>query len=153
MRPIRITVDSDLNALFAISAAVRGVCRHLAMSDEEAGAVELCVVEAVTNVIRHAYGGVPGNEVWLEMCYTAERLDLNVQDRGASMPQPQVRRLAEGSEVFAFDPADLNSVPEGGMGLELIRQTMDRASYSTHGDTNCLRLTKFLRPEAKEVRA
>jgi anti-sigma regulatory factor (Ser/Thr protein kinase) len=39
----------------------------------------------------------------------------------------------------------LAGVPEGGMGIEIIRQAMDEASYSTNSGTNCLRLTKFLR--------
>ena len=70
------------------------------------------------------------------------------------MPEEQVRRLIQGSDVFAFDPSDLKSVPEGGMGLELMRQTMDQATYSTEGGTNCLRLTRFLRPEGlREVHA
>lgn len=154
MRPIRIIVDSDLEVLFLVSAAVRGVCRHLTMCEDDAAAVELCAVEAVTNAIKHAYGGAPGNDVWIEMSYTPERLDLNIRDQGASMPERHARRLREASDVFAFDPADLQSVPEGGMGLELIRQTMDQASYSTYGGMNCLRLTKFLRAEgSKEVHA
>lgn len=154
MRAIRIIVDSDLDALFVVSAAVRGLCRHLGMSEEETGTVELCAVEAVTNAIKHAYGGVPGNDVWIEMSYTPDRLDLHVRDQGASMPEKQMRRLKEGSDVFAFEPTDLESVPEGGMGLELIRQSMDQACYSTHDGTNSLRLTRFLRPEeSKEVHA
>ena len=154
MRAIRIIVDSDLETLFVVSAVVGGVCRRLAMGEEEAAATELCAVEAVTNAIKHAYRGAPGNDVSIEIAYTPERLDLAVRDRGASMPEEQVRRLIQGSDVFAFDPSDLKSVPEGGMGLELMRQTMDQATYSTEGGTNCLRLTRFLRPEGlREVHA
>jgi serine/threonine-protein kinase RsbW len=142
---MRITVDSDLADLFLVSLVIEGVCNHLGMDADQASSVDLCVIEAATNAIKHAYRGAPGRDVSVEIFFNPERLDVEVRDQGASMPQEQLRKLREGSHVLEFDPADLAGVPEGGMGIEIIRQAMDEASYSTNSGTNCLRLTKFLR--------
>jgi serine/threonine-protein kinase RsbW len=116
------------------------------MNDADTSSLELCAVEGVTNAIKHAYRSVPGNEVSLEVSFNRQRIDLDVRDQGTSMPEEHIQKLRNGSSVFAFDPADLSKIPEGGMGLEIIRQQMDEASYSACCGTNCLRLTKFLRP-------
>jgi serine/threonine-protein kinase RsbW len=125
----------------------------------EASSVDLCATEAVTNAIKHAYRGAQGHDVSVEVCFTSEpdpdvRLDVSVCDQGVSMPEEQLAKLRDGSNVLEFDPADLGSVPEGGMGIEIIRLLMDQVSYSTNGGTNCLRMTKFFgRSESAKVPA
>jgi serine/threonine-protein kinase RsbW len=146
----RITIDSDLGMLFVVSILMRGVCDHLGLNADDAASLELCAVEAATNAIKHAYRGAPGHEVSLEVFFTRDRLYVDVCDQGASMPEEQIGKLRTGSHVLEFDPEDLGAVPEGGMGLEIIRQAMDEASYSSNGGTNCIRLTKFLRPTGSE---
>jgi len=146
----RFTIDSDLTDLFLVFIIIRGVCDHLGMAATEASSIGVCTVEAAANAIKHAYRGVRGHDVWLHVSFTPERLDLEVRDQGITMPEKQVNLLSSGSHVFEFDPTNLEGIPEGGMGLEIIRQTMDEASYSTRDGTNCLRLTKFLRPAGPE---
>lgn len=151
MSRFRVILDTNLSELFLVSILVRGLCDHLGMDATQTASVEVCAVEAVTNAIKHAYGNTSGHEVWLDVATTPERLDLSIQDQGRSMPSEQRRRLMEGSRVFEFDSADIKSVPEGGMGLEIIRQQMDEASYSVHEGVNCLRLTKYVNGPDKRV--
>ena len=108
--------------------------------------MELCAVEAVTNAIKHAYRGAGGHEVSVEVSFTRERLDLDVRDQGMSMPAAQALKLRSGSQVFDFDPSDLEAIPEGGMGLEIIRREMARHPIRRRVDSIVCRLTKFLRP-------
>jgi serine/threonine-protein kinase RsbW len=145
MSRFRLTIDSTLNQLFVISLVVRGVCLRLGMSAADTSSVDVSTVEAVTNAIKHAYIGVQGHEVTIEFSYTHKRLDLYVLDRGKSMPEEHAAKLRHGSRVLEFDPVDLSAIPEGGMGLQIIHQLMDEAAYSAEGETNCLRLTKFVR--------
>lgn len=152
MGRFRLTVDSNLNNAFLVSVFVRAVCDRLGMTREDTCSVDVCVVEAVTNVMKHAYLGAPGKEVSVEISATTERLDLYVRDQGQGMPEEHRAKLLNGSQVLDFDPSNLEGVPEGGMGLQIIHQLIDEAAYSTEGGTNCLRLTKFLRP-AETLRA
>jgi inorganic pyrophosphatase len=146
MHRFRLTLDSNLNSVFQSSVFVRGVCERLGMNIDDTFSIDVCVVEAVTNVIKHAYHGAPGKDVSIEVSAKPTRLDLYVHDQGQSMPDEYVTKLLNGSQVFNFDPQDLAGVPEGGMGLQIIHQLIDEVDYSVEGGTNSLRLTKFLRP-------
>lgn len=153
MKGFYIRINSDLSEVHIISAVVRMVCEHLGFGPEDASGVELSVTEAVTNSIEHAYRGAPDGEVSVAVSYAQERLQVEIHDCGTTMPEQSRERLRTSSGVFDFDPSDLAQLPEGGMGLELIRQTMDEAVYSSDSRGNCLRLVKYLRrPEPKEMR-
>ena len=43
-----------------------------------------------------------------------------------------------------FDPEDLRSIPEGGMGLVIIKEIMDSTGYKTEDGKNHLTMTKKL---------
>ena len=148
MSRLRIAIDSDLEEVFLVSLVIHAVCRHLALDEAETSEVELCAVEAVTNVIKHAYGRELGHDVSVALSFTGQRLDLEISDEGLSMALEHREHLRNGSAVLAFDPTNLAGVPEGGMGLEIIRRTMDHVEYSTRDGNNQLRLTKFLRTGA-----
>ncbi len=145
MSRFRLSFDSSLSNLFAVSALVRSVCDSLGMPVADTSSVDVCAVEAVTNAIKHAYLCAPGNEVCVEIRSTPERLDLYVSDQGRSMPAEQAIKLRRGSRVLEFDPTVRGTLPEGGMGLQIIHELMDEASYSSEGGTNVLRLTRFVR--------
>jgi len=140
---VSLTIDSTLSHLFLVSVLVRGICDHLGMDAAPAYSLELCAVEAVTNAIKHAYRGAPGHEVTLDVSFNSERLDLLVLDRGLTMPPEQIVKLSKSSSAFEFDPGCLESIPEGGMGLQIIRHEMDEACYSSEKGVNSLKLTKF----------
>ena len=89
MGRFRLTIDSTLSNLFVISALIRSVCDHLKLDAAQAYSLELCSIEAVTNAIRHAYRGLPGHDVTLDVSFTRERLDLQVTDQGLSMSEEQ----------------------------------------------------------------
>jgi serine/threonine-protein kinase RsbW len=141
---LRLTINSDLRDVVLIGLAVNKICEHLQMDEVEAYRVELCAVEAATNAIRHAYSNQPGNEVSITLAVHGKRLEVEVADNGLAMLAAQVARLSHGSEVLDFDPADRSSLPEGGMGLQIMREVMDEISYQTDGEVNRLRLTRVL---------
>ena len=152
MSRLRLTINSDLKDVVFVGLAVNKICEHLRMSAVEAYRVELCAVEAVTNSIRHAYRNQPGNEVSVTLVIRDNRLEVEVMDNGLAMLAAQVGRLSEGSEVFGFDPANRSSLPEGGMGLQIMHEVMDEISYRSDGEGNLLRLTRVLE-EANQAEA
>jgi serine/threonine-protein kinase RsbW len=141
----RITIDSDLNSLFLISLAVRGICEHAGLEGRDISALEVCAVEAVSNAIRHAYRGAPGREVALDVRVLGHSVELTIQDEGVAMPPERAKALEARLIDFDFDPDDLNSLPEGGMGLKIIRAMMDEATYVTEDGVNRLKLVRNAR--------
>lgn len=120
------------------------VCEHFGFDSQDTFSIELSAAEAVANCIKHAYLGAPDSQITVRIFYEQDRLELEVCDHGICMPEQKQELLRTGSGVLDFDPSDLAAVPESGMGLELIRQGMDEAVYSSDGRGNCLRLVKFL---------
>jgi serine/threonine-protein kinase RsbW len=108
--------------------------------------VDLGLTEALTNVVRHGYGAAQRGRVTLTCFEAADQWQLTLSDWGASIPQELLRQTDE--SVFDFDPDDLQNIPEGGMGLALIRSCFDSVDYQVHQGRNCLLLTKHLDPPA-----
>ncbi len=133
-----------------VGQSVHAICHHLGLDETTVFQIELCVVESVTNAIRHGYKLATGNEVTVNLSVSGSSVEVEVSDDGEPMPLDSRAALCEGSDVFNFDETDLDSVPEGGMGLQIIRSTMDHVEYSTDGRTNRLRMTKIL-PKAEEA--
>ncbi len=136
---IRLTIDSDLDKVVLLARAVRALCTGV-LPPEDADAVELALVEAVNNVIRHGYAGRPGEDVEVGVALHPDRVVVEVVDHA----QPMDGALVEAASAarFDFDPADLDAVPESGMGLALIRMSMDEVEYRAEGGANRLRMVK-----------
>lgn len=89
------------------------------LSPEAVEEVKVAVSEAVANIVRHAYGGCPGdNPVVIKCSSESGRLTLEIIDKGIGFEVP-----AHGA---APNP-DVNR--EGGLGIILIRHLMDSVDY------------------------
>ena len=141
---LRFSFESNLNEIFLVSLVVKQICTHIGINEVLSYQIELCAVEGVTNAIRHAYQQQHGNEVTVLIRFDKARIELDIVDHGSPMPPSCVERLQNGSRVFDFDPSDLSSLPESGMGLQIMREVMDETAYMSDGSANTLRLTKML---------
>ncbi len=108
-----------------------------ALSDVDAYYLELCVVEAVNNAIKHAYDNEEGHVVEVDITYSSEEIVLDITDRGRPMSLYQ-------PVLPDYDPGDLKTLPEHGLGLHIINTVMDRVIYSSEDDRNTLRMIKKL---------
>jgi serine/threonine-protein kinase RsbW len=138
---MRLELPSDPNLLCAVRGAVERLCESFGFSPEECRAVTRAVDEALTNIIRHAYGGRPDGPI--EMSFR-------------SVHQPNDPRSAEGIEILLCDQGPaikpdqlcvraLEEVRPGGLGLHFIQQSMDIVEYKRANGTNRLRLVKYVR--------
>jgi serine/threonine-protein kinase RsbW len=138
----RVELPSDPSLLCAVRGAVERLTEAFGFTEPESRAVTRAVDEALTNIIRHAYGGAP------------DRL-IEVTFRATLAPQgPDGPR--EGLEIVmsdhgpAVDPEkmcgrELSDIKPGGLGLHFIRQSMDVVEFKRVQDTNRLRLVKYVR--------
>ena len=93
--------------------------------------IVLAVTEAMTNVIRHAYGNRTDRRIDLELGVEPERLRIDLIDYGTFVDP----------KVICSRP--LEDVRPGGLGVHLIKSTMDHVEYleNDHGGTT-LRMVK-----------
>ncbi|MCK9392190.1 MAG: ATP-binding protein [Syntrophales bacterium] len=136
---IRITIDSRLDQVHMVGYAVHGICSQLGLGDIVVYQIELAVVEAVNNAIKHAYGSVAGHSVEVVISVNEKRLQFEICDKGET-----IHFLQEKTDLD-FDPRNKTNLPEGGMGLHIIEQVMDDMNYFVRDGRNCLVLCKHLK--------
>lgn len=137
---IRMIIDSNLEDVQLVSNVINRLCTLGPLTDEEVFQIELSVVESVNNVIKHAYNNERGHDVEIVFTLYANRVTFDVCDTGRSMDPKQMIRGDK--SPLDFDPTALNMLPEGGLGLAIIREVMDGAAYSRCQEKNILTLTK-----------
>ena len=119
--------------------AVSPIANAIGFGEEDCRAITLAVDEAISNIIRHAYGGKLGGaiEIRLNQLYATNGgkpgLEIVLLDRGAE-PKP--------GALKGLPPGELRS---GGLGLHFMRQSMDTVVHKRVGSTNRLYMVKFVR--------
>ncbi|MEW6231281.1 MAG: ATP-binding protein [Chloroflexota bacterium] len=134
----RKRVTSSYDQLAGVSDFVGQVCSDLKLDEWSTYAVRMAVDEACTNVIKYAYDERADGTILLFCCQKNDELVVTIRDHGRAF-DPQ-----------AVPPPDLTgellSRKEGGLGMFLMRQLMDRVSYRFHRTKgNVLTMTKRLR--------
>ncbi|MDG3441459.1 ATP-binding protein [Nitrospirillum amazonense] len=137
---IVLTVDGGLEQVALIGRAVQAVCGLTDLDADALAAIELGIVEAVTNIVEHGYGGDAG-PIEAAVTLAEGEIVIELKDDG---PPLDPARLAEAR--IDFDPTDLANLPESGMGLSLIQSSFDRVVYERAGDRNRLSLFKRIGP-------
>ena len=101
-------------------------------SDAVARDIVLAVDEACQNVIRHAYAGVDGGTIDLEVRCVNRAIVILLRDFAATI------------DVSRIKPRDLDDLRPGGLGLHFIREIMDEIEFvpPPSGRGNLLRMTK-----------
>ena len=132
-------MDSRIDDVYLAGLAVRHISIHHGFAEHDAAMLELAVVEAINNVIEHAYGGCDENTVKLRIGALPGEIVFEIVDHGIPV---------QGSWHTGTEPEIGNMRPtldEGGRGKFLIRQVADEVSYNAnHDGQNVLTLIKKL---------
>ena len=131
----KVEFTSDPQLLCAIRTAVEHFARQSGFGAEQRRSLTLAVDEALTNIIRHAYGGRAGEPIEMHLLRSDERVEFVLLDAGQE---------ADLARVKARPPGELRA---GGRGLHFIRDIMDEVEYQRLPGRNRLRLVKY-RPTA-----
>ena len=135
---IRLIIDSRLENVSLVGSAVRGIANTLCIDSTTSYQLELCVVEAVNNGIKHAYHCQAGHSVEIDVLLYPDQLTFKIYDSGESMNPDKIA-------PFNFDPSNVETLPEGGMGLYILHALMDEIHYKTINGQNILTLIKYLK--------
>jgi len=100
------------------------------IADEWGDQVISAFGEAFNNVVLHAYANA-GGELEIEIEPAEDRLTIRVIDYGRPF------------DFDAVEAPDLDTLPESGLGIFIIRACMDDVSYHS-GSPNILSMTKYL---------
>lgn len=129
----RVELPVDLGSLAPLRQFVQRGLADAAVSEVQAGLFLTAVVEAFTNIVRHARGLLRGAPV--------EAMTLRTE----GVFQCELRYLGERYLAPEDPPAsDFAAFPEGGFGLQIIKHGADEARYLHQDGVNIVRLGLLL---------
>lgn len=99
--------------------------------------LELALVEACTNSVKHGSWGKEGELIHLTVSVDPRQIRIIVEDSGKPYRLTTVKRAS-------LEAPSLESLPTRGMGLPLIQELMDSVTYEPEGGKNRLVLVKHL---------
>ena len=115
--------------------ALTAICREHRFGDDDIADLKLAITEACSNSIRHAYedDGSEASKVFVTYEMRDDRLVVEVRDHGRG---------------FEYEGANTDDLPEGGLGISIIRAVCDEFEVLTLGDEPgaALRLVKLRTP-------
>jgi anti-sigma regulatory factor (Ser/Thr protein kinase) len=145
---LKVELLSNPSMLCVVRGAMERLTETFGFSAPESRSVTRAVDEALTNIMRHSYGGKLDRRIELSCTRVPKR-------RGASDGEGdgfEVLLVDDGPKV---DPAKmrgrkLDEIKPGGLGLHFIRQSMDVVEFKREGSSNVLRLVKYLPATKKD---
>lgn len=139
MNRISLTIVSSFDNIRLVGLCAREIaCRSF--GDEALAEIELTAVEAVNNCVEHACAGSDKHQITIEFLLSEDRLSIEIVDQGKKIEPEWLDNL---NANFDFDDTDLENLPEGGMGLKIVKSCMDEVSYQYIDERNRWLLIKF----------
>ncbi len=114
---IELTFRSSTEYLSLIRKNVGWICEKKEFPEKECSRTVLAVVEAATNIIRHAYEGDPDSTITLRLAEIDCGLQIEFLDRGKEFSPDKLQGR------------DLDDVKPGGLGLHMLRACMDDVRF------------------------
>lgn len=137
-RFIKLTIDSKIDSIALLSKAIYAICSTVVDDEVMLYNIELSLVEAVANVINHAYHRNPGHNVEVTVIVSDHYVVFQIIDSGdKSFP-------IEPKHELKYDSKDATTWPESGMGLFFIYSIMDEVSFIEREGKNILTMKKKL---------
>jgi anti-sigma regulatory factor (Ser/Thr protein kinase) len=133
---LSFTLRNDLSELERLSAQVATFAAQHGLNEEHVFAVNLALEEVVTNIIKYAYDDTGEHVIDISLTREGDKLVMVVEDDGRP-----------------FDPLDraapdlagsLEERQVGGLGIHLVRQTIEELNYTRLPRKNRLILRKWL---------
>jgi serine/threonine-protein kinase RsbW len=136
VRSIRLRIPAKPEYVSLCRLALTGLAELRSMRDETLADLKLALTEAVSNSVRHAYGGHGPGHVDVTYELRPDRLAIEVVDDGAGF---------DPDEAPSFDGDELS---EGGLGIAIIRTIADELEIVSQPGArgSRLRFVKLLAP-------
>jgi serine/threonine-protein kinase RsbW len=134
---LTIEFCSDPKLLSAVRAAAERLAEAMGFAESEQRSIVRALDEALSNIIRHCYCGKTDRPIAVQF--------REVHAGAASQVGLEMVLTDEGPSVdyAKLQGRELNEVRPGGLGLHLIRESMEQVEFSRRNGKNRLRLVKY----------
>jgi anti-sigma regulatory factor (Ser/Thr protein kinase) len=136
----RLLLSNNLSELDRLGAFARDIGRDDGLDEDRVFALQLCLEEAVANIITHGGAQEGSNKhIWVTIAQAAHRLVACLEDDGFPFDPTTV--------APAQHPTSLEDARVGGLGVHLIRKLTTDVRYERVEGRN--RLTLEFGPDAE----
>jgi serine/threonine-protein kinase RsbW len=135
----RVIFDSQLEPISQLATMVRSACDQVGLCDLDA--LELALVEALTNAVEHAYHLSAGNDIELSLALDDEELTIEIAEYGQPMAPGTLESAATEPSHDDDDDLDLD-LPTRGYGLGILQRAMHEVRYASAEGRNALTLVR-----------
>lgn len=120
------------------------LARRAGFAEDYVNKIQLATDEACTNVVKHAYKGIPTGPIILEIVLNSEKFQVTVSDKGVGFDMEKFTR----PDMVEY----LNQFKKGGLGIHLIQTLMDKVTFAVNPfHKNSVKMVKYIhKPESAE---
>ncbi len=131
------SISSEYKNVSSACFITKTFCEDHFVADNTIKEIELCLAEALNNIIKHSYKGDNKQLIDIDLQFSGNKFSFSLTDYG--LPRTNVDK-----PKLEFDPNDIDSLPEGGMGLFIIEQLMDENNYKSENGKNTFEVIKYI---------
>lgn len=135
MNSKKFSINSEYKNVSSVCFIAKTFCEDNLIPAQIIREIELSLAEALNNIIKHAYKGNEENIIEISLDCSENKFKIILEDYG-------IERANLDKPTLVFDPSDVESLPEGGMGLFIIEQLMNETKYERVGNKNIFYLVK-----------
>ena len=133
---MRMRIRNDLSEMEPLRLAIQQFCEENRLNADIIFALDLCMEELITNIIKYAYPDRDKHEIQVDLFLEGEMVVLEVRDDGnefdpTKRPEPNLDLPLEERGI-------------GGLGIHLIRHYVNLMEYKREGNQNITTLKKAL---------
>jgi serine/threonine-protein kinase RsbW len=131
----QLTLKSQLEDLARVWPWAQALAARYSVPADTQFAIQLCLEEALSNIVRHGYGGQPNQSITVECAPAAAELVFTIGDNA-----PPFNPFAA---VPPAAPATIQELEPGGQGIRLMQKFASRHDYHQlpHGNRLTLAFT------------
>lgn len=133
METLCLTIPNRLDEIGPLARGAAAFLESHKVDPDATFAVDLALEEIVSNVIKYGYPAQDSDQICIRLQIGDEKITLVIEDSGPpfnplELPEPDLDK-----------PVDER--PIGGLGVFLVRKTVDQMEYERQGNRNILRIT------------
>ncbi len=128
--PSLLEMDSQLSELIRVQEWIDALVNFYGLGEETRFAIQLCMEEALANVVLHGYLSEPGHPIVIRSWASDSALYFAVEDKAPPFA-PSAPDSSNGGS-----PANLESITPGGNGIRLLHRFVGSLVYErlSHGN-------------------
>jgi anti-sigma regulatory factor (Ser/Thr protein kinase) len=134
---VSLRIRNDLDELSRLETWVNAWAEEYAIAQPTAQHVDLCLTEAVTNIMTHGFADAQAHEIALRLGRRGNDVVLEIEDDGIAF---------DPTRAATPPPTTLDSTRLGGWGIGIVRRFSDEVHYRRSDGRNCLTLVFRQRP-------